>query len=86
MIHEGTVNAHPALIDSAEDGKVARVALLPRSYYLRRTADGQIAGVVNTEKKQPQRFDPLWNEPDPFDAIQITRNTLRQTSFLDEGR
>ena len=82
MIHEGTVNAAPALIDADEKGKVTRVALLPLSYQLRRSADGQIAGVVNTEKKKPQRFDPHWNEPDAFDVIQITRNTLHQTSFF----
>ena len=82
MIHEGTCNAAPALIETGDGGKVARVALLPLSYQLRRTADGQIAGVVDTTKKQPARFDPQWHEPDAFDMIQIVRNTLHQTSFF----
>lgn len=82
MIHEGTCNAAPALIETGEQGEVLRVALLPLVYQLRHVVNGEIAGVIDMTKKKPERFDPLWHEPDPFDVIQITRNTLRQTSFL----
>lgn len=83
MIHEGTVNGAPALIetDGGSGGDVERVALIPEQHALRCAADGQIVGVVNMGVYPPRRFDPEWREPLLNDVIQITRQTQRQDFF-----
>jgi hypothetical protein len=84
MIHEGTVNGEPALIENEQGrgGDATRVAIIPREHSLRRTGDGQIVGVIDRTGRTPKRFDPVWREVTLNDRIQIVKQSWNQSSWL----